>query len=344
MRSLVTVVIPIYNVEKYLNRCVESVVGQTYKNLEILLIDDGSPDRCPQMCDEWAQKDSRIRVIHKKNAGLGMARNTGIENAMGQYICFFDSDDYVALNTVERAVQEAERTGAELVLWGHSEVDATGKVQKIHCPTPPKRIYQGQEIREQLLCAMMSENSKKRPTNLAMSACMALFSMKTIQTRNWRFVSEREIISEDVYSLLELCAGLECVAILPDAFYFYCHNGSSLTHTFRPDRFEKIKYFYDRCIALCDEYGYSDAVKKQLGSVYCSFTIAALKMIMQADMDCRKKWQEIEQIVKDPHLGSVFSALDLREERAARMLILAAIKYDFTGIVYLLLLAKCKMG
>ena len=94
--GLVTVVIPVYNVEAYLDRCVQSVVNQTYKNLEIILIDDGSPDNCPAMCDAWAQKDKRIKVVHKENAGLGYARNTGIEHATGEYICFFDSDDYVA--------------------------------------------------------------------------------------------------------------------------------------------------------------------------------------------------------------------------------------------------------
>lgn len=86
--GLVSIVLPIYNVEKYLDRCIESVINQTYRNLEILLVDDGSPDDCPQKCEEWAKKDGRIKVIHKANAGLGYARNTGIENASGEYICF----------------------------------------------------------------------------------------------------------------------------------------------------------------------------------------------------------------------------------------------------------------
>ena len=95
---LVTIVVPIYNVEKYLTRCVDSIINQTYQNLEIILVDDGSPDNCPRICDEYAKKDHRIKVIHKINAGLGMARNTGIENATGKYICFFDSDDYIYFN------------------------------------------------------------------------------------------------------------------------------------------------------------------------------------------------------------------------------------------------------
>lgn len=96
MNPLISVIVPIYNVEKYLARCVDSIVNQTYKNLEIILVDDGSPDRCPQMCDDYAKKDSRIKVVHKKNGGLSDARNAGIAVATGEYISFIDSDDYVS--------------------------------------------------------------------------------------------------------------------------------------------------------------------------------------------------------------------------------------------------------
>ena len=92
--KLVSIVLPIYNVEKYLDRCIKSIVEQTYQNLEIILVDDGSPDNCPQICEKWRNLDSRVKVIYKDNAGLGMARNTGIENATREYICFFDSDHY----------------------------------------------------------------------------------------------------------------------------------------------------------------------------------------------------------------------------------------------------------
>ena len=96
MNPMISVIVPIYNVEKYLARCVDSIVNQTYKNLEIILVDDGSPDRCPRMCDDYAEKDSRIKVVHKKNGGLSDARNEGMAVATGEYISFIDSDDYVS--------------------------------------------------------------------------------------------------------------------------------------------------------------------------------------------------------------------------------------------------------
>ena len=97
MNSLISVIVPIYNVEKYLDKCVDSIINQTYKNLEIILVDDGSPDNCPQMCDDYAKKDSRIRVVHKENGGLSDARNAGMKVATGEYVSFIDSDDYISL-------------------------------------------------------------------------------------------------------------------------------------------------------------------------------------------------------------------------------------------------------
>ncbi len=101
MNPLISVIVPVYKVEAYLNQCVESIVAQTYANLEIILVDDGSPDSCPAMCDEWAARDNRIRVIHLENGGAGRARNCALRVAQGEYIAFVDSDDYIAKDTYE---------------------------------------------------------------------------------------------------------------------------------------------------------------------------------------------------------------------------------------------------
>ena len=97
----VSIIVPVYGVELYLDRCLQSLLRQTLKDIEIILVDDGSPDRCPQMCDVYALKDCRIKVIHKNNSGLGEARNSGLEIATGEYIAFVDSDDYVENNMYE---------------------------------------------------------------------------------------------------------------------------------------------------------------------------------------------------------------------------------------------------
>lgn len=114
--ELISVIVPIYKVEKYLDKCIQSIVDQTYQNLEIILVDDGSPDQCPFMCDEWAKKDSRIKVIHQKNGGLSSARNTGMGVAKGSYIAFVDSDDYIALDMYERLYSAIKSEAADLAI------------------------------------------------------------------------------------------------------------------------------------------------------------------------------------------------------------------------------------
>lgn len=116
MNSLISVIVPVYKVEKYLDKCVGSIVNQTYQNLEIILVDDGSPDNCPKMCDAWAEKDNRIQVIHKKNGGLSSARNAGLDLCSGDYICFADSDDWLDADMISDMQSLAEKANADVVM------------------------------------------------------------------------------------------------------------------------------------------------------------------------------------------------------------------------------------
>lgn len=116
MGELVSVIVPIYKVEDYLDKCVNSIKNQTYKNLEIILVDDGSPDRCPQMCDNYAKEDSRIKVVHRNNGGLSAARNSGLEIATGKYIGFVDSDDYIHSRMYEILVKHLKENDADLAV------------------------------------------------------------------------------------------------------------------------------------------------------------------------------------------------------------------------------------
>ena len=114
MNDLISVIVPVYNVEKYLNKCIESIVNQSYTNLEIILVDDGSPDNCPAICDVWAEKDSRIKVIHKKNGGLSDARNAGLAIATGEYISFVDSDDFIEIDFHEKLYNVIKNTDSDI--------------------------------------------------------------------------------------------------------------------------------------------------------------------------------------------------------------------------------------
>ena len=155
--KLLSIVIPIFNVEKYLNKCIESVVNQTYQNLEIILVDDGSPDRCPEICDRWKEKDKRIRVIHKQNGGLSDARNQGISTAIGEYIAFVDSDDFIDSNMYEIMIEAAERTGADIATCGRFLYK--GKVLGTKHTAPNEILLQPIDALKELLCGGLIEEA-----------------------------------------------------------------------------------------------------------------------------------------------------------------------------------------
>ena len=320
--AIVTVVIPVYNVECYLDRCMQSIVNQSYKNLEIILVDDGSKDSCPLLCDEWANKDSRVKVIHKKNAGLGMARNTGIENATGEYICFFDSDDYIALDTIEILHDSMMTNDADIVLFGGCNVDSNGKVINSIIPNLETLVYEGKEVTSFILPNLITHNPiTGEQTNLWMSACLAMYSMKLINSTNWRFVSERNIISEDVFSLLCLYNSVNKVTIIKKALYYYCENEKSLTHTYRKDRYERIRHFYVQSINKAKELGYSNDVIIRLDYPYISFTIAALKQIVFSSEKYSVKKDEIKKILNDECLQNVLKNIRLHKTSTRRRLL-----------------------
>lgn len=335
--GLVTVVVPVYNTEKYLDRCIQSIVNQTYQNLEILIIDDGSPDNCPQMCDNWADIDDRIRVIHKKNEGLGMARNSGIENSTGEYICFFDSDDYVALDTIENAYTVAIAEKSDVVLFGMADVNSRGEIIKEILPESERNPICGNEVRSHFLPDLIdNKHTAVVYKNLCLSACSCLWSMRMIKQTNWKFVSERDIISEDSYSIIWIYKYVDKVSLLPKALYFYCENSNSLSHTYRVGQFERIKKFYLASLKLAEQQEYSDEVRKSISGLFLSFSISAIKQIAAEDMSCREKIKTIKQIVNDDGIQRALAKIKRRRYGIARTILFWAIRHKFSGLCYLL--------
>lgn len=287
----VTVVVPVYNTAPYLDRCLESIVRQTHRKLEILLIDDGSTDSSGAICDRWARTDSRIRVIHQKNIGLGLTRNVGITRAKGDAICFVDSDDYILPRTIEKALDALRERDA--VVFGMNWRSPGGKLR----PRPigvSRRLYRGREVPEEFLPALLGQEG-----NLPISSCAGVYDLTYLRRIGWKFHSERQIIAEDVYALLELYGSAGEVAVLPDALYVYCQRPGSLTHRYRHDRFGQLKYFYRACLSLCRERHYPEAVERACASVFLDITVGCLKQ----EAAC-SNWNRIQRIVDDPLVQS----------------------------------------
>ena len=213
--ELISIIVPIYNVQKYLDRCMKTLLNQTYRNIEIILVDDESPDECSKMCEEYAQIDQRVKVIHKKNGGLGFARNSGLEIAQGKYIIFVDSDDYVTENMCHLLYEAAKKYEADVVYGGIFYADGE-KIKESKVVTK-ERVWKGkQEVKDLLLDFIATEPNEKKDTIMEVSVWKALFRKKVFDEYDISFVSERQFISEDVIFDIDYLSKCNCVVAIPE--------------------------------------------------------------------------------------------------------------------------------
>lgn len=235
--NLITIIIPAYNVEKYIERCLESVLSQELKNFEVIIVDDGSSDSTPQICDNYEKRYQNIKVIHKKNSGLGFARNTGLEYAKGEYIVFLDGDDFVGKNHLSNLYNCIKANKADTCLCGYTRYKKDGSEIK------HKHIYANQCFdKENIVRKIIPKLCGKKPDktdDIEMSVCMAMFSNKIIKNNTLRFPSEREMISEDLIFGLEYYKYSNRICFSESVEYRYCDNEGSLTTKYRADRFDK---------------------------------------------------------------------------------------------------------
>ena len=240
----ISIIIPVYNVEKYLDKCVQSAINQTLQDIEIILVDDESPDGCPLLCDEYAKQDSRIKVVHKKNGGLGFARNSGLEVATGEYVTFLDSDDFVDLYTYEHLYNIAKAENLDAIYYKFKRFVNEDEVEQA-VPCNEIRKYENANVKELMLDIISSEPSAKVDHKIHCSSCTAMYRLEIIKKNNVRFHSERELISEDLIFNLDFLKHANKVAFNNGAHYHYRVNPASLTSTIRTDRIEKNFILYE---------------------------------------------------------------------------------------------------
>lgn len=235
MNKKVSVVVPVYNVEDYLDKCVKSIVSQTYENLEIILVDDGSVDRSPQICDQWAAKDNRIKVVHKKNGGLSSARNAGIDNATGKYIMFEDSDDWLEIELIEKCVDRIKKTMADIVIFGYKKVDERGNC--LEELTFGSQNCSKEELTNQLF---------KRITEMSFGyAWNKMYDLEIIRKSELEFDSGI-VDREDLVFNMQLLKYLNKISYLEFVGYSYLQRGTSLLHNADLARIKNVKTFCDK--------------------------------------------------------------------------------------------------
>lgn len=252
MQPKVSVIVPCYGVEKYLDRCMESLVSQTLQEIEIILVDDVSPDRVPEMCDEWAKKDERIKVIHKeKNEGLGYARNTGIEVATGEYVAFVDSDDYVDTGMYKNLYEAAKDNDCDTVFCGVNVENRPGLWEK-HVEVEDVCVLNKKDAWTYAKDMIACVPGVKKERLHGMSVWHSIYKLDIIKDNKLEFLSEREVVSEDLPFQIDFFKHVNKLAIVPYAFYYYCLNGASLTATFKKEKHARFAHLRD---VLIDKMG-----------------------------------------------------------------------------------------
>lgn len=263
----ISVIVPVYNTEKYLKRCLDSITSQTLDEIEIILVDDGSKEPCALLCDELASADSRIKVIHKQNGGLGFARNSGIEAATGEYIGFVDSDDYIEPLMYETLYNAAKEYHADLALSGICFVGgnmfaASGEYSKKPF-FEEDTVFEQETMKNLLLGVVGALPSEPDDSRYGVSVCKNIFQASLLRDENIAFLSERDILSEDTLFMVDVIKHAKRAVGVAGAYYCYCRNEDSLSKSYNPERFEKSMIFLD---AL--EHRIEDACKKEEYKIY----------------------------------------------------------------------------
>ena len=209
---LLSIIVPVYKVENYLQKCIDSILAQTFTDFELILVDDGSPDDCPALCDAAAEKDARVRMIYQKNGGLSAARNAGLDAARGAWIGFVDSDDYIAPEMYEVLYQAVQSTGADLALCDYAEVDEAG--------TPCPQMYvslSGVELTGQELL--------KKASGLMVQLAWNKLYRRAVFAQ-LRYPEGK--LNEDLFLIPEVCLQIQKAVVVPKALYYYVQRGGSI--------------------------------------------------------------------------------------------------------------------
>ena len=215
--TLLSVIVPVYNVEECLGRCVDSILAQTYSHLEVILVDDGAKDKSGAICDDYAARDSRVKVIHKENGGLSSARNAGLDAAQGEYIAFVDSDDWVTTDAYAHMLSLARKYDVKLVCGGRYDVSGkTGEKTLGLCPAR-EEVISAEELAGRIFLWDGCDSS----------ACDKLYHRSVLE--NFRYPEGR--VCEDVPVTYRIVLSAECVAMSDRPFYHYYHRAGSISKT-----------------------------------------------------------------------------------------------------------------
>lgn len=252
---MVTVIVPVYNCEASIAKCVDSIRKQTYSDLEIILVDDGSEDNSGAVCDMLEKEDSRIKVIHKENGGVSSARNTGIDNAKGDYIQFVDSDDYIIETMTEKLVAAMEHNNTQLVICGYVKLTEKQRIENV--PVGMKSVS---------VDRMDRNNPALIRSFLLNSPCNKLYITSYIRNGFREDIS----LGEDLLFNLSYLSLIDKVSFLEEGLYCYTEQESSLTTSYREDKLEISEFLWKKLRAFAKQYKWCPETIQSINYIFVS--------------------------------------------------------------------------
>lgn len=309
MTPLISVIVPVYKVEKVLHYCIESILQQTYKNFELLLIDDGSPDKSGEICDSYAEKDERIKVIHKKNEGVSVARNTGFDNAKGEYIVCVDSDDYVNECYLQDFIDVVnEYPEAQMVWCGFSTVKDYEKtvIENIQYDTSGEKI----------IITDVSDIMTLHGKWLDASPCNKLYLKRFIKSEKL-YMDKSLSLGEDLlfnFKYMDICDDNQIYIINKCTYYYVRSEKESLDNKFRPDMFEIYKHINDELLRYITNWNVDDEQKNIFYiSAYYSYEKCLINTFNKNNLASkREKYRANKEILKSDRFKTAVKYMENR--------------------------------
>ena len=309
LKDLISVIVPVYNVEKYLKRCVDSLLRQSYPELEIILVDDGSTDDSGKLCDELALTDKRIKVVHQKNRGLGPARNTGMDHMSGEYVAFVDSDDWIEPDMYRHMLSAMSEHHCDVATCGRKTVTDEKTIGYVFC-LPTVQVLHGREIIKKYLLQQ----------DMNMAACDKLFKASLFD--DIRFPGEH-LVSEDIVPIYQVLKKASGVVLTGKPFYnYYYREGSLSKSSFNPKLMGACRYSEE--VARCVESDFPDLI----GAAKCfeyDFLISIYRSIRSSDYHGPEEKQVYTEICEQKKKMLKNSFLSRRQKTYT---VLAVLKLD----------------
>lgn len=343
----ISIIVPVYNVEQYLPKCLDSLIHQSYRDLEIICVNDDSPDHSSQILDKYAREDRRIKVITQNNTGLSGARNTGIKYVTGDYVMFVDSDDWIDLETCERAVRAIQETKADLVFWSYVREFQDASKDRIF-PWEDGEIFEGDRFRKEIhrrQCGLIGEELSRPETGDSLvTAWGKLYSAEKLRASMATFVDTKLIGTEDALFNLHALGHFERAVYIKRTFYHYRKtNSTSLTKGYKKQLPEQWGRLFDMMREYVEENDlpleYGQALQNRI-----SLSIIGLGLnVLAAPCSQKHKLKMIRDIISTQRYRRAISTLELKYFPIHWKLFFVCARYKNSVCLYMLLNAikKC---